>query len=359
MSFRCPTLTQLPPPLSGKTGWPWTEESPQLPETMPVSSTGLRTDGSPWPRISIVTPSYDQGHFIEETIRSVLLQGYPNLEYIIIDGGSTDGSVEIIKKYEPWLTYWVSEKDEGQSHAINKGWQRSSGQILAWLNSDDILNAHALGEVASIWQQDSRYGFISGATELVDQSGVSEGKTFGSEFDLTETLITSQNCVAQQSTFMSHSALHCVGCLDIDLHMSMDWDLWLRIGSRFPVKFVPHVWSRTRLWSDSKTSTMLYLSGSEHVHIVRNLFKYRDCGLSPTIRCKALAAAYGREAVLHYRHSDHCRFRQAIALSLLYCPTLKGGDARKFLPDAVPGMRMIQAFLSLGKRVGKKLRAIP
>ncbi len=134
--MRCPTLAQLPPPPPSKTGWPWTEESPQLPDTMP--------DGRPWPRISIVTPSYNQGQFIEETIRSILLQGYPNLEYIVIDGGSTDGSVDTIRKYSNWLTYWASEPDRGQAHAINKGFIRSTGDLHGWINSDDLLLPRAL-----------------------------------------------------------------------------------------------------------------------------------------------------------------------------------------------------------------------
>src|ERR1700738_5143459 len=106
------------------TGWPWTTETPRLP--------AVRPDGSRWPRISIVTPSYNQGQFIEETIRSVLLQGYPDLEYLILDAGSTDGTLDVIRKYERHLTYWVSEPDKGQSDAINKGFARCTGELMNW-----------------------------------------------------------------------------------------------------------------------------------------------------------------------------------------------------------------------------------
>ncbi len=140
--MRCPTLSDLPPPPPGKTGWPWTEECPQLPDT--------RSDGSAWPRISIVTPSYNQGQFIEETIRSILLQGYPKLEYIIMDGGSTDESLEIIRKYAPWFNYWQSKPDAGQAAAISEGVSLSHGCIIHWINSDDFLLKGALKIVAEL-----------------------------------------------------------------------------------------------------------------------------------------------------------------------------------------------------------------
>lgn len=122
------------PPFTGKTDWPWVAQNERL--------SSRRPDGSLWPRISIVTPSFNQDKFIEETIRSVLLQGYPNLEYIIIDGASTDESVQIVKRYEPWLAYWASEKDEGQTDAIDKGFRRVTGEIMAYLNSDDVYALH-------------------------------------------------------------------------------------------------------------------------------------------------------------------------------------------------------------------------
>ena len=163
MGGQRPTLPQLPSPPAGRTGWPWTEESPQVPEIMP--------NGQPWPRISIVTPSYNQGEFIEETIRSVLLQSYPNLEYIILDGGSTDATVEIIKKYERYLSYWASEPDGGQAAAINAGLGRITGEWFNWLNSDDILMPRALISLAEIACLTSDTKWISGGSILMSATG--------------------------------------------------------------------------------------------------------------------------------------------------------------------------------------------
>jgi Glycosyl transferase family 2 len=135
-------LTQLPSPPWTKTGWPWTIESQRPAPSMP--------NGQPWTKITIVTPSYNQGEFLEETIRSVLLQNYPNLEYVVMDGGSTDDSRMILEKYNSWLSRWCSEKDRGQTHAINRGFQETSGVIRGYLNSDDLLLPNTLQQVAQL-----------------------------------------------------------------------------------------------------------------------------------------------------------------------------------------------------------------
>ncbi|NCJ07650.1 glycosyltransferase [Synechococcales cyanobacterium C] len=161
------TLDDLPAPSSGEVGWPWTEQSEPVNDRMP--------DGSEYPRISIVTPSYNQGQFIEETIRSVLLQGYPNLEYIIIDGGSTDETLEIIKKYEPWLAYWESKPDSGPASAINKGIQKCTGEWFNWLNSDDLLLPKSLLTLVDIAKIVPTANWISGGRLDLTKDGQPAG----------------------------------------------------------------------------------------------------------------------------------------------------------------------------------------
>jgi glycosyltransferase involved in cell wall biosynthesis len=134
-------IAGLPPPPPGRAGWPWTEATNPAVYSVPPRA-------GAWPKITVVTPSFNQGRFIEETIRSVLLQNYPALEYVVMDGGSTDETVSILQRYAPWLTRWESAPDRGQSHALNKGFARATGEIYGWINSDDYYLPGAFALVA-------------------------------------------------------------------------------------------------------------------------------------------------------------------------------------------------------------------
>jgi len=243
--MRCPTLAELPSPPPDKTGWPWTEETASLPETMP--------DGSAWPRISIVTPSYNQGQFIEETIRSALLQGYPNLEYIIIDGGSTDNSVEIIKKYEPWLAYWVSEPDHGQSHAINKGIQKATGDILLWINSDDICLTSSFTKATLVFYSNPNSGLVTGQAWVINHLGQNVGE-LRSNFTTWEELATNpRNSIRQISTFFARKVFDELGLVDENLHIAMDTELLVRITKLYPPLVLEDYLTAYRVHSETKT----------------------------------------------------------------------------------------------------------
>ena len=247
--MRCPTLKELPPPPPGKTGWPWTEESPQLPDTMP--------DGRTWPKVTIVTPSYNQGQFIEETIRSVLLQGYPNLEYIIIDGGSTDGSVEVIRKYEKWLTYWVSEPDRGQSDAINKGFAMAKGEILAWLNSDDLYTPGAVAEVGRAYADNPGF-IVAGAVVEFDSRTGREIRTVmprGMSFENMVEIWKRRFRWHQPGVFFPRSAYEQVGGMDISLEYAMDFDIICRLLRICQVTYIEKVLARFRHHPSSKTDS--------------------------------------------------------------------------------------------------------
>jgi len=205
------------PKIENKTGWPWDTVSQPLPPTLP--------DGSPWPKISIVTPSFNQAQYLEETIRSVLLQGYPNLEYIIIDGGSTDGSVEIIKKYEPWLTYWVSEPDRGQSHAINKGFAKSTGEIMAWINSDDFYAPGAFEKVALTFSENET-DWVAGNCYTIEVDGIIKNVTNVKQQTVENWFL---GClVSQPGVFWKRVIWKMVEGIDESLQYSFDYDLWLQ-----------------------------------------------------------------------------------------------------------------------------------
>ena len=246
--MRCTVLTDLPPPPVGKEGWPWTEASNPLPPST--------LEGRNWPRISIVTPSYNQGEYLEETIRSVLLQGYPNLEYIIIDGGSTDHSVEIIKKYEPWLSYWISEPDKGQAHALNKGFAFASGDIYAYLNSDDLFLKQTLERVAEAFGRLLKTPLIISFTGIMFGEGTAESEILPQTDPQLETWISSSTSLFQPSTFWTRKVHEKVGGFREDLHACFDKDFFLqgifRAGTYRPRP--DYVVSKFRLHRCSKTT---------------------------------------------------------------------------------------------------------
>lgn len=215
--MRCPRLDDLPSPPRGKRGWPWSAASVQPPDTL--------LDGSSWPRISIVTPSFNQGQFIEETIRSVLLQGYPDLEYIIIDGGSTDGSVEIIRRYEKGLAYWSSEPDNGAAAGLNKGFRHATGEIFGYLNSDDFYLPGCLRGIAGEFQTRPFADVISGNGYFARASGELARPIFSNRWCLRR-FAYGACIIIQQATFFRREALEEAGGFNEGNLTCWDGELW-------------------------------------------------------------------------------------------------------------------------------------
>lgn len=221
--FVIKTLSINSPPSS----WPW-----NAPED-PIGITS--TDAETLPRLTIVTPSYNQAAFLEATLRSVLLQNYPNLEYIVIDGGSTDGSVEIIRRYQDRIAYWVSEPDNGQCHAINKGFSKSTGEWMAWLNSDDIYLPGTLWTIARTILSHKDCNWVVGAVEFADR----DLKPF-SIFkpvcrtdvwvDFVCTKRKNGTALPQAGSFWSRKSWDLAGPLDESLHYAMDHEYWGRLA---------------------------------------------------------------------------------------------------------------------------------
>jgi GT2 family glycosyltransferase len=206
------------------------------------------------PLVTIVTPSYNQAQFIRATIESVLAQTYPHIEYLVIDGGSTDTTLSILREYDGRLRY-VSEEDAGQADAINKGFGMARGEIVAWLNSDDVYYPDAVATAVDFLATHPDVAMVYGDGDIIDAEGRVVKRFSGTEpYDLWR-LIHVWDYVLQPATFFRRSAWEDVGGLDTGLHWCLDWDLWIKVGLRYPIAYLPEVLACSREYEATKTST--------------------------------------------------------------------------------------------------------
>lgn len=293
-------------------------------------------DGTSWPLITIVTPSYQQAEFLEETLRSVLLQGYPNLEHIVVDGGSTDGSVEIIERYAPWLSWWVSEADRGQSHAINKGFSRATGHILGWLNSDDIYYPGVLRSVAEamhgagteiVLGAMDKVQFGSGDPEFVKRSLPWEGERFH-RFPILDKGPVEPFHFYQPSMFWTRRLWEETGGLDERYRYVMDREWCNRAlvhGARIALFDTP--WTRFALHEGSKSQDLTHRQQAE-------------------------------QALMYWRFSRETGFRSLPCFLSMLKPaqvtlSLRADNAAR------RGQRVRAELLRMGARALKALRSLP
>ena len=253
----------------------------------------MRASVSELPLVSIVTPSYNQAAFLEETIQSVLAQDYPNVEYIIVDGGSTDGSVEIISRYADQLSWWVSEPDRGQSDAINKGLRHSQGNYFGYINSDDLLMPSAVRMAVEYLESNPDVGMVYGDVEYINASGETIRLYQSRPFDLIEIVRTARNWVPQPGSLIRRVVLDDVGGLDPEIQYNMDQEHLYRIGLKYTVAYLPVTLARFRLHQESKTVSGAERNAASEVLIYQKLFDRADLPLVlRSLRSEAWSAAY-------------------------------------------------------------------
>lgn len=337
-------LNLLSSPPCEKNGWPWTEEI----------NSGSYQEGVNWPKISIVTPSFNQGEYIEETIRSILLQNYPNLEYFIIDGGSTDNTIEIIKKYEPWITYWVSEEDRGQTHAINKGVEKCSGEVFNWLNSDDYYTKGALQQVGECYANNAfhllccrEYSFNSTTRFLSDPTKIYFN-------NLEKTLHTAY--FNQPCCFFSFNVLKRCFPINEDLHYLMDADLFRRFllhngfGKVFESDFVT---TNFRLHETSKTVSLNRMF--HHDRLKLNSTLYQALGIPFSILKKINCDIEKGGALYDLRKIDQSKLADIVLDSIVHThsSSLSKKDCLKLFRWAIYTFprRNLKGYLFLFRRI--------
>lgn len=314
------SLKDLPSPSILKRGWPWDVEIDPLPRNMP--------NGQPWPRVTLIIPSFNQGKYIEETLRSILLQGYPDLECIVMDGGSTDSTTDIVKKYEEWIHYWVSEPDRGQSHAINKGLVIGTGKYFNWNNADDVLNKDSLRECVIALEENPTAAGVTGYIVNIDEKSnflssndnhpLLKGKT-GFLHDVSR-CISLLKCGCQPGGLMDLELAREVGGVDEDIHYAMDTDLQLRMMLHRPFYHIDFPVIMFRLHSLSKTSSYVGNRAIERIRIAKKIFSQRH--LMPMeiakLESTALHTAYAHASSIFASQGRYLHALPCLAMKLFY-----------------------------------------
>jgi glycosyltransferase involved in cell wall biosynthesis len=221
------------------------------------------------PLVTIVTPSYNQARFLEATLRSVLEQDYPNIEYLVVDGASTDGSVEIIRRYAGRLAWWVSEKDSGQPEAINKGLMRARGEFVGWLNSDDVYLPGAISAAVKVFQSHPQAGLIYGDALAIDTDGRPFNLMRARQYTLAD--LMAFNIICQPAAFMRRSVLQAVGYLNSDYKLLLDNLLWMCMAQKTPIVYTPQTWAAARYHDQAKNRTRGAAYGQEAKVLMEDL----------------------------------------------------------------------------------------
>ena len=221
------------------------------------------------PLVSIVTPSYNQARFLDATLNSVLDQDYPNIEYLVVDGASTDGSVDIIRRYSDRLAWWASEKDSGQSEAINKGMRRARGEIIGWLNSDDVYLPGAVSAAVTAFRSNPTASVIYGDALAIDADGKPFNTMHASQYSLVD--LMAFNIICQPAAFMRRSVLEQVNFLNPAYNLLMDSLLWMNLARIAPVVYFPQVWAAARYHDQAKNRTRGAAYGREANALINEL----------------------------------------------------------------------------------------
>ena len=249
----------------------------------------MKTNPSRHPNVSIITPSFNQGEFLEQAIDSVLSQNYKNLEYIIIDGGSTDNSVEIIKNYEKHLSYWESKKDNGQGEAINRGISLAKGELVSWLNSDDCYLPNCINKLTNGLLNDPKSGLIFAQVEVINSTNQHVGIFKPSKTDFNN-ILCFRSIIPQQASLFRKDVFHEVGGINENLHFALDHDLFLRIAYRYPIIQLDELLAQYRISKTNKGYLNRSSWSPEFISLLDDFFLNKE--IPSKIKNMAYAQAY-------------------------------------------------------------------